>query len=207
MPEYVDKALKRFNHRPPAKPQHQPHPHQPINYRSTQQQPQPNDTSPLLSKEKKKFVQEVTGVFLFYARAVNSTMLVVLRAIAAEQGVPTENTLCKVNQFGLCRHSSRLSSDLQGKRYGASHPFGCIIPQRAQGLVTHWRPLFPIIGWKQSTQQWRNFECCQDHQSCDVFGSRSQVRRIFYQCQDCCTNLNNATTIRSSAATNTNPNQ
>jgi hypothetical protein len=28
MPGYVEKALKRFNHRAPAKPQNQPHPHQ-----------------------------------------------------------------------------------------------------------------------------------------------------------------------------------
>jgi hypothetical protein len=32
MPEYVEKALKKFNHKPPAKPQNQPHPHQPIVY-------------------------------------------------------------------------------------------------------------------------------------------------------------------------------
>ena len=60
---------------------------------------QPTDDSPLLNKEKKKFVQEVTGVFLYYARAVDSTMLVALSAIAAEQGSPTENTLKRVNQF------------------------------------------------------------------------------------------------------------
>eukprot|EP00956_Cyclotella_meneghiniana_P010267 scaffold14174_cov46-Cyclotella_meneghiniana.AAC.3 len=59
--------------------------------------------TPLLNKnkEEKKFVQEVTGVFLYYARAVDSTMLVALSAIAAEQGAPTQNTLKKVNQFLL----------------------------------------------------------------------------------------------------------
>ena len=54
---------------------------------------QPEDTSPRLDKEQTKFVQEVTGVFLFYTRAVGSTMLVALSAIAAEQRTPTENTL------------------------------------------------------------------------------------------------------------------
>jgi hypothetical protein len=99
MPEYVEKALKKFNHKPPAKPQNQPHPHQPIVYGAKKQHSQPDDKSSLLSKEKKKFVQEVTGVFLFYARAVDSTMLVALSAIAAKQGAPTKNTLQKVNQF------------------------------------------------------------------------------------------------------------
>ena len=99
MPGYVQKALTRFKHNPPSKPQHQPHPHLPIVYGAKTQTSQPEDTSPRLNKEKTKFVQEVTGVFLFYARAVDSTMLVALSAIAAEQGAPTENTLQKVHQF------------------------------------------------------------------------------------------------------------
>ena len=101
MPGYVKvkKALIQFGHTPPKKPQHQPHPHLPIVYGANKQMSQPEDTSPRLNKEKTKFVQEVTGVFLFYARAVDSTMLVALSAIATEQGTPTENTLTKVNQF------------------------------------------------------------------------------------------------------------
>jgi hypothetical protein len=99
MPGYVKKALIRFKHRPPAKPQHQPHPHLPIKYGEKKQTSEPEDTSPKLNREETKFVQEVTGVFLFYARAVDSTMLVALSAIAAEQGSPTQQTLRKVEQF------------------------------------------------------------------------------------------------------------
>jgi hypothetical protein len=93
MPGYVKKALIRFKHRPAAKPQHQPHPHLPIKYGEKKQTSEPEDTSPKLNREETKFVQEVTGVFLFYARAVDSTMLVALSAIAAEQGSPTHQTL------------------------------------------------------------------------------------------------------------------
>ena len=99
MPGYVEKALARFQWRKPKKPQHQPHPHVPIVYGAKKQTSQPEDSSPRLDRAKTKFVQEVTGVFLFYARAVDSTMLVALSAIAAEQGAPTENTLAKVHQF------------------------------------------------------------------------------------------------------------
>jgi hypothetical protein len=53
-----------------AKPQHQPHPHLPIKYGEKKQTSEPEDTSPKLNREETKFVQEVTGVFLFYARAV-----------------------------------------------------------------------------------------------------------------------------------------
>ena len=99
MPGYVEKALIRFNHIKPAKPQHQPHPHIPIEYGTKVQTSAPEDTSPKLGKEMTKFCQEVTGVFLYYARAVDSTMLVALSAIAAEQESPTEMTLTKVKQF------------------------------------------------------------------------------------------------------------
>jgi hypothetical protein len=99
MPGYVKKALLRFNWPTPKKPQHQPYPHLPIQYGAKTQTSEPEDTSPRLDREKTKFVQEVTGVFLFYARAVDSTMLVSLSALAAEHAAPTERTMQKVHQF------------------------------------------------------------------------------------------------------------
>jgi hypothetical protein len=119
MPGYVPKALVRFNHKPPAKPQHSPYPHQPINYGAKTQHTKEEDNTPLLNKDKKKFVQEVTGVFLFYARAVDSTMLVALSAIAAEQGAPRESTLAKVYQF---------------LDYAATHP-DAVVTYRASDMV------------------------------------------------------------------------
>jgi hypothetical protein len=65
MPGYVKKALLRFNWPTPKKPQHQPYPHLPIQYGAKTQTSEPEDTSPRLDREKTKFVQEVTGVFLF----------------------------------------------------------------------------------------------------------------------------------------------
>ena len=42
---------------------------------------------------------QVTGTFLFYARAIDSTMLPALSAIASQQNAPTKNTLKRVKQF------------------------------------------------------------------------------------------------------------
>ena len=42
---------------------------------------------------------QVTGTFHFYARAIYSTMLSVLRAITSEQNTPTENTMKWVKKF------------------------------------------------------------------------------------------------------------
>jgi hypothetical protein len=53
MPGYVEKALVRFNQKPPLKPQHQPHPHLPIDYGAKKQISTPEDKSPLLDKTKK----------------------------------------------------------------------------------------------------------------------------------------------------------
>jgi hypothetical protein len=99
MPGYVKKALKRFQHEAPSKPQNQPHPHIPPKYGAKVQYAEPEDTSPKLNKDEKRFIQEVTGTFLFYARALDSTMLTALSALASEQANPTEATMKKCKQF------------------------------------------------------------------------------------------------------------
>lgn len=99
MPGYVKEALIRFNHPQPSKPQHQPHPHVPIVYGAKEQLAKQPDTAPPLNKEDSKFIQEVTGVFNYYARAIDGTMLPALSAIASEQSKPTETTMKKTKQF------------------------------------------------------------------------------------------------------------
>jgi hypothetical protein len=99
MPGYVAKALKRFHHQKPTKLQHQPYPHAPVKYREKVQYAAPVDNSPELDKAGKKFIQEVTGTFLFYARAVDATMLTALSSLAAEQANPTKRTMEKTLQF------------------------------------------------------------------------------------------------------------
>jgi hypothetical protein len=65
MPSYVDKALKCFQHPQPIIPQNQPHQHNKKTYGAKVQQANPLDTSPPLDKAGKRFIQEVTGVFLY----------------------------------------------------------------------------------------------------------------------------------------------
>ena len=54
--------------------------------------------SPPLSKEDKK-LQGVTGNFLYYARAFDTTILTALGSIAAQQEKPTEQKMQKVKHF------------------------------------------------------------------------------------------------------------
>ena len=63
---YIIGALKCFNHENPQKPQDQPYIHVKPNYGAKAQYTKQDDTSALLIKEDKKFIQEVIGMFLYY---------------------------------------------------------------------------------------------------------------------------------------------
>ena len=54
------------------------------------------DTSPTLPANKKLFIQQVIGSLLYYALAVDCTLLVALGDLASAQSQPTENTLNKL---------------------------------------------------------------------------------------------------------------
>jgi hypothetical protein len=80
--------------------QDQPHPHMKKKYGAKEQFTKPLDhDTPTLDKAGKKFIQEVTGDFLFLAGAINGTMLTPLSALASEQSAPTEATMEKCLQF------------------------------------------------------------------------------------------------------------
>ena len=55
--------------------------------------------SEILSQADRKFIQEVTGTFLYYARAVDATMLTALGSIAPQQANPNERTMQKLKQL------------------------------------------------------------------------------------------------------------
>ena len=99
MPKYIAKALERFQIDPPARRQDSPHPHAMPIYGARIQYAMDDDTSSEVSPNDKKFIQQVTGTLLYYARAVDPTILVALSAIAAQQSKPTETTMAKVKQL------------------------------------------------------------------------------------------------------------
>ena len=66
MAGYIKKALVQFGHKPPAKPQHQPHKHTKPTYGATVQHAKATDATKLLSTDKKKYIQQVIGTLLHY---------------------------------------------------------------------------------------------------------------------------------------------
>ena len=72
--------------------QYSPHQHVPIKFGAKRQYAiEPDSTTPLDEKGK-KYVQQVVGCLLFYARAIDSTILPALNTIGSEQSKPTQNT-------------------------------------------------------------------------------------------------------------------
>ena len=97
MPGYVATCLSRFQHNPPKRSQYSPHHFAPFTFgpKGTRQYTNKPDQSEYLDKKGIKFVQSVTGSFLYYARAIDSTMLPALNEIASQQAKPTVRTMQK----------------------------------------------------------------------------------------------------------------
>jgi hypothetical protein len=99
MPGYIKKALVQFGHKAPTKPQHQPHQHTVPTYGATVQYAKAADTSKVLSKEDKKYIQQVIGTLLYYGRAVDATILVALSSLASAQATPTDDTMQRTHHL------------------------------------------------------------------------------------------------------------
>ncbi len=95
MPEYIQKALRRFKHETPDKIQNSPRPHVIPQYGAKLQHAKDKDISPQLSKEETKYIQAVAGTLLYYTRAVDTTILTALSSITTEQVKPMQETMKK----------------------------------------------------------------------------------------------------------------
>jgi len=93
------KQLTKYGHVAPLKPQHCPYSPNPIKYGNDNQAPSPLDDSSLLDETGKKRVQQIVESSLYYARAVDPTILMALSEISSQQSAPTENTMKRINQF------------------------------------------------------------------------------------------------------------
>lgn len=102
MPGYLENALDKLQYTTQVYPQYSPHQHHPINYsrkkgkRPTATEP---DTSPLLSPDKIVYIQQAVGTLLYYARALDNTMLTTLNDIGTQQALPTQKVKQKVQQL------------------------------------------------------------------------------------------------------------
>jgi hypothetical protein len=98
MTTYLQKALQQFNNIVPTK-------HQDSQYRYTEpkydakQQFAEYDTSAPVGKDKRRYVQKVTGKFNWYAQWVNGTMLTPISSISTQQAKPTQAMMKRVQHL------------------------------------------------------------------------------------------------------------
>ncbi len=91
MPGYMKKKLQEYEHARTSKPHYCPY--SPEQYGSKAQSPLPKDASKLLNNSGKKRIQKIVGSILYYAWAVNMTVLMALSTITMLQAAPTERTM------------------------------------------------------------------------------------------------------------------
>jgi hypothetical protein len=93
MPNYVHTALMKFQHKQNSRPCHAPHKWtRPAYGKQTQYAPPPDDTDLLKTKQEIRRIQAIVGTFLYYARAIDCTMLPALNQISTQQSKPTQQT-------------------------------------------------------------------------------------------------------------------
>ena len=98
MPGYVQKALQRFKRRYTIRAD-SPIIYVPPRYGKYQQEIHPDAPSMPLTPAEKLELQEVVGVFLFYARAVDPTMLTAINKIGSRQAKPTSLIKKEIERF------------------------------------------------------------------------------------------------------------
>ena len=95
MPKYIPKDMIRLNHPAPKKPKYTPHRWtDPAYGKRLQMAPDP-DSSELLDQQDTMFIQTVVVIFLYYAWALDPTMLRALNEISRVQDRPTKDTTAK----------------------------------------------------------------------------------------------------------------
>jgi hypothetical protein len=99
MPRYINNVLQRFQHPVPSSPQNGPYKPFPKKYGTAAQDPIPTDASASLDSDGQKRIQQIVGALLYYARAVDNTILLSLSAIASEQSHPTQLTHARCLQL------------------------------------------------------------------------------------------------------------
>ena len=96
MPSYVHKALHRLQHILRGGKEYSPHTCSPTKYGQSIKYADPLDTAEYLSDKETNLVQQVYGIFLYYAIVIDNTIFPALSDIFSEQSKATTNTAKQV---------------------------------------------------------------------------------------------------------------
>ena len=93
MPGYITKLLQRFLHAIPKKPEHQPHCHVQAQYGTKVQLTEPRDKTPFLQTDEITKLHQIIGDVLYYARAVDVTLMATLNELASTKSQGPQATM------------------------------------------------------------------------------------------------------------------
>ena len=93
MPGYIKTQLQRYKHDRPTRPQRSPHPVVPRRCGNSTQDPIPHEETPTAGPNGILHVQQVVGTILYYARAVDVTVLTAITTLGSKQAKATTNTM------------------------------------------------------------------------------------------------------------------
>jgi hypothetical protein len=96
MPGYIKAALHKYQHAAPARPEHAPYTWNPPIYGAKTQYVEDKTTSPALSDKYINKLQQIMGTLLYYARAVDPTLIMPINVLASEKSKATAVTADKV---------------------------------------------------------------------------------------------------------------
>jgi len=101
MPQYINKLLERISYRANIHPQYSSHEFINIKWtkKDDRQYAQQEDKSAFLDAKQTKYVESVVGSLLYYARAIDGTMLPALNQIGTQQAQPTVKIVKAVKQL------------------------------------------------------------------------------------------------------------
>ena len=85
MPNYVTKALHKFQHPNPKRAQYAPHQWARPNYGAPKKLANTLDNSPPILEEQKRRIQQIIGTLIYYAHNVECTMLPALNTLEEQQ--------------------------------------------------------------------------------------------------------------------------
>lgn len=98
-PGYVQQALQDLKFKPAPHPCHSASVYTPPRYGSKEQQMVPDDTSAPCTPEQSKLIERTVGKFLWYSRAVDSTLQHGINKIGSAQATPTQDVWRATQRF------------------------------------------------------------------------------------------------------------
>jgi hypothetical protein len=92
IPGIINAALHKFQHPPPTRIENSPHTWSPPVYGTKTQYMEEHKNSPLLPQKDITCIQQLAGTLLYFARAVDPTLILPVNVLALEQTQATSAT-------------------------------------------------------------------------------------------------------------------